>query len=272
MPELVRHAESSIAFWRDDELLACSGVTVAFSERTGGVSEPPFASLNLGAHVGDDFAAVEENRSRLLSALGLGGLHPRLTCAQQVHGMRVESVGDALEGSGGSALPGSRPPVAETDALLTTLPDTPLMLFFADCVPIVLVRPSVPAVAVVHAGWRGALAGIAGKATRVLSAIAGEDDTVAYIGPHIGACCYEVSDDLVSQFRNTFVTLTPANGRLDLGAAVAEDLVRAGVPMERQKRHGMCTADNIDRFFSYRAEGGLTGRHCAVAAIAGASF
>ncbi len=269
---LTRHIRNGVAFWRDDELLASSGITVAFSERVGGASAPPFASLNLGSHVGDDPAAVEENRSRLLAALDFGEMRGRLTCAQQVHGSRIERVGSSLVGAGGSALPGARLPVADADALLTTLTDTPLMLLFADCVPIILVRPSVPAISVVHAGWRGALAGIAGEAARVLSAIEGDDDIVAYIGPHIGPCCYQVSDERVSQFSNTFVTLAPADGRLDLAAAVAEDLVRAGVPMERQKRHGMCTADNIDRFFSYRAENGLTGRHCAVAAIAGASI
>ncbi|MDO9556825.1 MAG: polyphenol oxidase family protein [Coriobacteriia bacterium] len=272
MPEFVRHVVDGLAFWRADELYARTGITVAFSERMGGVSEPPFASLNLGSHVGDDPAAVDENRFRLLSALGLGDLRSRLTCAQQVHGTRVMHVDEMLVGAGGRALPDSRPPIAGVDALDTTLSATPLMLFFADCVPIVLVRPSVPAIAVVHAGWRGALSGIAGMAAHVLTSAGGDDDIVAYIGPHIGACCYEVSEALVSQFSNTFVTLAPADGRLDLAAAVAEDLVRAGVPMERQKRHGMCTADNIDRFFSYRAENGLTGRHCAVAAITGATF
>ena len=272
MLELVRHEVDNVAFWRDDALLARCGVTVAFSERGGGASEPPYESLNLAAHVGDAPEAVDENRSRLLTALGLGEVRSRLTCAQQVHGARVKQVGESLVGAGGSAMPGMRLAAPGADALLTTLPQTPLMLFFADCVPVVLVRPSVPAVAVVHAGWRGALAGIAGEATRILSAMEGDDDTVAYIGPHIGACCYEVSSELVSQFCNTFVTLAPVSRGLDLGAAVAEDLVRAGVPMERQKRLDMCTADNIDRFFSYRAENGLTGRHCAVTAIAGASF
>jgi len=272
MSVLTRHISGGVAFWRDDDLLQHTGITVAFSERIGGVSEAPFASLNLGSHVGDDPLAVEENRARFLAALGLGDVRVRLTCAQQVHGSRIAHVDESLAGSGGGTLPGARPPIADCDALLSALPDTPLMLFFADCVPIILVRPDVPAIAVVHAGWRGALAGIAGNAARALSAMEGKGDTIAYVGPHIGACCYEVSDELVSQFSNTFVTLAPVNGRLDLGAAVAEDLVRAGVPTESQTRLDMCTADNIDRFFSYRAEGGLTGRHCAVAAIAGASF
>lgn len=272
MPMLVRHSEAGVAFWRDDDLLERTGITVAFSERGGGASSPPFVSLNLAAHVGDDPAAVDENRSRLLGVLGLSAQRGRLTCAQQVHGSRTAIVDQGMVGAGGSAAPGSRPSVVDADGLITRLPDTPLMLFFADCVPVVLVDPRARAVAVVHAGWRGALAGIVGDAARTLREAQSSDGVIAYIGPHIGECCYEVGDELVSQFRNAFATLAPVDGRLDLGAVVAEDLVRAGVPMERQKRHGMCTADNIDRFFSYRAENGLTGRHCAVAAIAGASI
>jgi len=272
MPELTRHAVGGVAFWRDDELHADTGITVAFSERTGGLSEPPFASLNLAAHVGDDPLVVDANRARLLDVLCLSSMRARLTCAQQVHGSQAVEVDKRVAGSGGTARPGSRPPVSGADALATTLRDTPLMLFFADCVPVVLVQPDSRAIAVVHAGWRGALAGIVGDAARFLSRMTGDAHTLAYVGPHVGECCYEVGAELMSQFNNKFVTLTPADGRLDLGAAVAEDLVRAGVPMESQTRLGMCTADNIDRFFSYRAENGLTGRHCAVAAIAGASF
>ncbi len=272
MHELTRHSINGIAFWRDDDLLAQSGITVAFSERTGGVSAPPYESLDLAAHVGDDPAAVEENRTRFLAALGLAGLQPRLTCAEQVHGTGIERVTEGLVGAGGSALAHTRPALAGIDALYTVLRDTPLMLFFADCVPVILVRPSVPAIAVVHAGWRGAIAGIVGDAVRSLMALGGESDLIAYTGAHIGECCYEVSDNLLSQFRSRFATLTPVCGRLDLAAAVAEDLVRAGVPMESQRRLDMCTADNTDRFFSYRAEEALTGRHCAIAAISGASF
>lgn len=94
----------------------------------------------------------------------------------------------------------------------------------------------------------------------------GDVDIAAYIGPHIGACCYQVDPQLVSQFANMFVTIPRASDRLDLAAAVAEDLDRAGVSRERQWHLGICTAHNTDRFYSYRAEG-RTGRHCAFALI-----
>jgi hypothetical protein len=137
---------------------------------------------------------------------------------------------------------------------------------FADCVPVVLARPGVPAVAVVHAGWRGAAAGIVRTAAAVLSALPGPDDLTAFIGPHIGPCCYEVGPECVSQFDNRFVTITAASSHVDLGAVVAEDLKRSGVPEGRQWHLGICTAHNTDRFFSHRADG-QTGRHGALAVI-----
>ena len=89
---------------------------------------------------------------------------------------------------------------------------------------------------------------------------------MAFIGPHIGACCYEVGIEIVSQFANRFVTLSRASDRLDLAAVVTEDLVRAGVVEERQWHLGICTAHNTEHFYSYRAEG-RTGRHAALAVL-----
>lgn len=242
-----------------------SGVGIAFSERRGGVSVDPYASLDLGSHVGDDPRAVDVNRGRLLDAIGIGALGVSLTTAEQVHGTRIERVTRATAGRGASAS-GLPAPVAGTDALWTTERGVPLLMMFADCVPVVLVRPSVPAVAVVHAGWRGAAAGIVGRAARALGELPGADDLEAYIGPHIGPCCYEVGAECLSHFGNPFVTITAASPRLDLGAVVAEDLTRSGVPEGRQCHLGICTAHNTDRFFSHRAEG-LTGRHGALAVI-----
>lgn len=246
-------------------LFESSGIGIAFAERGGGVSEPPYSSLNLAAHVGDVPAHVDENRRRLLSAIGILTLGDRITTAEQVHGTRVAEVTAALAGAGAQAQ-GARGPVPATDALWTRLPGTPLLLMFADCIPVILARPSVPAVAVVHAGWRGLAAGIVGTAARTLAALPGAADLCAYVGPHIGPCCYEVGPDVVSHFGNSFVTITGASTRLDLGAAVAGELERSGVPRERQCHLEMCTATNTDRFFSHRAHG-LTGRHGALAVI-----
>ncbi|MDZ4166603.1 MAG: polyphenol oxidase family protein [Coriobacteriia bacterium] len=246
-------------------LFAESGIGVVFSERSGGVSTDPYTSLDLASHVGDDPGAVDINRGRLLSALGIAPLRDQLTTAGQIHGTASCEVTLANAGSGSFA-DGERPPLADTDALWTRTPGVPLLLLYADCVPVVLARPSVPAVAVVHAGWRGAAGGIAGAAARALARLPGEQDLTAFIGAHIGQCCYEVGPECVSHFDNAFVTITAATPRLDLGAAVAEDLKRSGVPKERQWHLGICTAHNTDRFYSYRSEG-RTGRHGALAVI-----
>lgn len=246
-------------------LFESSGIGIAFSERTGGVSLPPYDSLDLAGHVGDRPAAVDSNRDRLLESIGIGGLRERLTTAEQVHGARIAEV--TLDGSGqGAYVSGGVSPVPGTDGLWTRERGVPLMLMFADCVPVVIARPSVPAVAVVHAGWRGAAAGIVRLAAEALMALPGPEDCVAFVGPHIGPCCYEVGPDTVSHFDNRFATITAASSHLDLGAVVAEDLKRSGIPEGRQWHLGICTAHNTDRFYSHRADG-QTGRHGALAVI-----
>lgn len=266
-PELVRRESSGVSFWTDAQLSEF-GVTIGFSERCGGASASPWASLNVASHVGDDPRRVDENRSRLLSAAGLGGFRQQLTMAEQVHGDRVTLVGDSTAGSGAFAT-GGRPPVPATDALVTAEVGVPLMLCFADCVPLVLVAPGC-VVGVAHAGWRGALASIPGKTARELARAAScrVCELRVYIGPHVRACHYSVSDDILSHFCNAFGTVARADsGGLDLDAVVTASLVDAGVAPCSIARLGMCTAEATDRFYSHRAEDGRTGRHSAFACV-----
>lgn len=267
-PALVRRTSGGVGWWTDPAA-ANAGIVVAFSERGGGVSEPPYASLNLAAHVGDVPESVDTNRTRLMSALGLEHLRAALVVPEQVHGDHVARVGSAAAGSGALASGGAGP-VPATDALICTEPGVPLMLCFADCMPVVLVAPG-PAVAVVHAGWRGALASLPGRAARSLASACGCDprEIVAYVGPYIRACHYQVSDEVMSHFVNTFGTFARAeSGGLDLGAVVEASLTEVGVAACSIASLGACTAEETDRFFSYRAEGGTTGRHCALVCIA----
>ncbi len=268
-PTLTLCSNHEVAWYEDVDLRSC-GIVVAFSLRTGGVSAPPLDSLNLAAHVGDDPGLVNENRRRFLEGLGLTCVAPSLVTAEQIHGEDVAWVGLAETGAGAQAGSG-RPPVAGTDALLTKTPGVPLMLFFADCVPVVLVDSESGAIAVVHAGWRGALAGLPGKAVRELIAAGSRAGSIlAYIGPHICVEHYEVSNKLVTAFAQRFDTVCTAEaGRLDLGAAVSEDLSSSGVLVENICRLGVCTAEATDEFFSYRASSGATGRHAALAVILG---
>jgi YfiH family protein len=247
-----------------------TGIVVAFSERTGGLSTTPYASLNLAAHVGDRSAAVDENRARFMTALGVGELRERLVTAEQVHGAHVALVDETDIGRGAWAS-GGPGPVEQTDGLVTCSRDVPLMLFFADCVPIVLVAmaQNTAAVGVVHAGWRGAHNRVAAAGVRAISQAAGCDpcNVLAYVGPHICASDYEVGPEVLSQFDERFATVSRAgSGALDLGAAVSASLLESGVSMSAQCSIDACTAEHKDQFYSHRAEG-VTGRHAAFAVM-----
>jgi polyphenol oxidase len=123
---------------------------------------------------------------------------------------------------------------------------------------------------VVHAGWRGALASLPGKTASQVAREASCDTAHvrAYVGAHVRACHYEVGDALMSQFVNAFGTFARAeSGGLDLESVVSASLERAGVTRCNIARLGTCSAEATDRFFSYRGEGGVTGRHAALACI-----
>lgn len=263
MAALTRQTSCGVTLLSDDS--RPGGVTLAFTERTGGVSEAPYASLNLGARCGDDPARVAENRRRALAALGAQDLLDRLVVPRQVHGDHVVVVRSADP----AALDAARAEAeAGADAVVCTAPDVPVLLCFADCVPVVLAAPG--AFAVVHSGWRGTVARICGTAARALCAEAGcaPADLLAYVGPHVGAADYEVSEDLAARFATEFgPSVVPTPRHLDLGAAVVAALAEAGVPEKNVAVCDVSTASATERFYSYRAEGGETGRHGAIALI-----
>lgn len=271
MARLESVTTAGVTVLTDLGLRAEHGIVIAFTQRTGGRSAAPYEGLDLAAHVGDAPECVDANRSALLDSLGLAQMRERLTVPEQVHGTTLRVVGGDDTGMGAYARSGGRPQVPATDALLTAEQDTPLMLCFADCVPVVIVATGpTPAVAVAHAGWRGALGRIPGLAAAATAEKAGcsTADLTAYIGPHIGPCHYQVDDALLSQFTDTFGSMAAAQGRLDLGAVVSESLNEVGVPLSSHVRADICTAERTDAFYSYRAEG-LTGRHGALACILG---
>ncbi|WP_342590875.1 polyphenol oxidase family protein [Olsenella profusa] len=243
------------------------GVTFAFTERAGGVSEAPYASLNLGASCGDDPACVAENRRRALAAIGAEGLLGRLVCPRQVHGDHVVTVGS---GDAGSVAAAQAEAEAGADAVVCTAPDVPVLLCFADCVPVVIVAPGGRGFAVAHSGWRGTEARIAATTTRALCAAAGcgPEALLAYVGPHIGAADYEVSEELAARFATAFGPgAVPTPRHLDLAFCVRAALAEAGVGEGRVTVCEDSTARTTGRFFSYRAEGGTCGRHGALAVL-----
>jgi YfiH family protein len=219
-----------------------------FTTRDGGVSAPPFDALNLGGSVGDDPGAVEENWARLARATGLA-----FAGLRQVHGDRVVDA---------AACAGGRP---EADAVVSTASGVAAVVAVADCVPILLADPRGGAVAAVHAGWRGTLAGIAARAVEALVARGARvEDLVAAVGPSIGPCCYEVSVELADRFRSALgadvANDLPSQPRLDLWRANERVLRRAGVPLRAIEVLGRCTACEPRLFYSHRRDAGRTGR------------
>lgn len=237
------------------------GARVAFTDRRGGVSTPPFDSLNCSfgpdAAPADAAGAVIENRARATRFLDAGLGADDWVPIRQVHGVAVAPGHQARER-------------VEADAVVVTAPGRVAAVLVADCAPIALVGEG--GVAAVHAGWRGLRAGVVRAAAESLRAV-GVEPTVAVVGPCIRACCYEFGEGdlapLVAAFGAGVSGRTSSGApAFDLPAAVDVALSREGV--ERVHRVGVCTACSPD-YFSYRratAGGdGTTGRQALLAAV-----
>jgi polyphenol oxidase len=223
-----------------DEGAGRDGVLVAFTGRRGGVSEPPYDTLNVAAKVGDDAVAVEENRRRVAAALGYEP--PALALARQVHGTDVLTV----EGRTGL--------VGTGDGLVTDSPGPVLGLLTADCAPVVLLGRRL---AVAHAGWRGLTAGIIAEAAAAAAPV-----RAAWVGPSIRSCCYEVGPEVVDAF--TAAGLPVAGDRhVDIAGAAGAAARAAGA--EAVAVSTTCTSCDPG-WFSYRRDG-TTGRNGAFAAL-----
>ncbi len=221
---------------------------VAFSTRAGGVSEGPYDSLNLGRMTGDDVERVDENRRRLCAEVG--AVPDRLALNRQIHSNLVLC-----------AEPGSRGEPG--DGLWTEEPDLPVLAMSADCLPIALARVGAgpPGVAVLHAGWRGLLAGILAEGVRALGGRAH-----AAIGPAIGPCCYDVGAEVSAPFAEAFGGDLVHGRNLDLWTAAERALRAAGV--EEIERVDLCTSCNPELFFSHRRTGKPRGVQGVIARVA----
>jgi YfiH family protein len=240
---------SAIPQWRPRERRP--DAVLLFTTRRGGVSHPPYDSLNLGRSTDDAAAAVHENRGRLLQLAGLSS--DRLATAGQVHGARVVEV----------VAPGHHP---ECDALVTRRPDVVLAVTTADCMSLLYDAPGV--VAVAHSGWRGTADAMPAAALDAVCRLSGcaPDAVSVAIGPAIRGCCYEVDEDVAARFPSAAVQATGGKPRLDLPTAARIALIAAGVTPERLEDTGGCTCCEPEWYFSHRRDRGRTGRHWGVAA------
>ena len=219
-----------------------------FTTRTGGVSRPPWDSLNLAVHVDDAHAAVQANRQLLVAQLGVAGL----AFGKQVHGNNVRVVhGLSNRTSRG---------LDDTDGLVTATPGIGLSMMGADCLPVLLASGQV--VGAAHVGRHGLVRGVIARVVQVMRE-QGAGDITATIGPGICGRCYQLPAALAGEVEKAVPgarSITEGGTSVDLARGATLQLERAGVPVQHV---GGCTVEQPERFFSYRRDG-LTGRHAGV--------
>lgn len=237
----------------------------AFTTRYGGVSEGVFASLNLGESRGDDIESVRENYRRVKDALGV----QRLCFTHQIHENKVRYVtsADARE-------PGDKMP-PDCDGLVTDEEGLGLIIFIADCAPILLCDEKRHIIAAAHAGWRGTVADIAGKAVEAMAGLGSDRrDIRAAIGPCISKCCFETGPEVPEAVMNVlegageeFIAPSPAHAEkytVDLKGVNKALLIKAGLRQENIEVSDQCTACHTDRYWSHRVLGPERGSQAAI--------
>jgi purine-nucleoside/S-methyl-5'-thioadenosine phosphorylase / adenosine deaminase len=242
--------------WIEPDWPAPAGVRALSTLRGGGVSAAPYASLNLGAHVGDAPEAVAENRRALVAAAGLPAEPAWLA---QVHGVEVVD----LDAVGHAGISGSPP---RADAAFTRRTGRVCAILTADCLPILLTADSGDVVAAAHAGWRGLAGGVIEATVRALEVAPAR--LMAWLGPEIGPCHFEVGAEVReallrgdSGAEDAFVPNARGRFMADLTALARRCLVSLGV--ERIYGGGFCTYGDGVRYFSHRRDG-ITGRQATL--------
>ena len=261
MKLLERVTAAGVTFYRNE---AWAGLRHGIFTRHGGVSRSQWNSLNVGASIGDDPEAVRENHRRMYRAAGVNPRRAVSTWLVHSVAVKVIDTDSKLEGR-----------LEQADAIITNQPDTPLVMRFADCVPLLFYDPARPAIGLAHAGWRGTVKGMAAATVRALEAAFGcrPEDVRALIGPAISRPNYPVGEEVAAQADAYFgadagvVARDVADGGacLDLWRANRLDLERQGVC--QVEALDLCTYENTDEFYSHRGENGKTGRFGVVISL-----
>jgi polyphenol oxidase len=241
-----------------------SGLRHAVSTRSGGQSEKPYLSLNLGYHVGDDPENVSRNREILARYLGYEAQN--LVAAQQVHGDAIFVADASTRGRGAF---GWNSAIPDCDALLTRENGVPLLIQVADCAPLILVDENAHFLAVVHAGWRGAVARIASQTVEKMQTLGAQPQNIKVgIGPCLCADCFEVGDEVVTatnEIAPDAMRFEYSKPHLDLRELLRHDLQSAGIMSTHIETMNRCPRCENEVFFSHRGDGGETGRFGLVA-------
>ena len=242
-----------------------------FSTRLGGVSQGIFNSLNLGHNRGDDAQNVLENWRRFGEATGIDT--SRFVHGHQSHGTTVRI---ACKADAHSIV--EQTPWPEADGYVTNEPDTPLVIFTADCTPLLMQDPDAGVIAAVHCGWRSTVADIEGKAVEAMASLGADPARIrAAIGPGIRQCCFQTGpevpqaiDTLLSGDTAGLYAPDPSEAgkyRTDLPGTVKRRLIRLGLLEENIDELGICTMCRPDRFWSHRAMGAARGSQANIIAL-----
>lgn len=245
-------------------------ITMGDTYRHGGVSQEPYESLNLAFHVGDEPKYVRENRAIIAEYLGVEP--KRISCGNQVHGLKAVEITEALVGAGAF---GEDTAIADCDAVFTKLPNVPLFLFTADCVAVGIYDAKHHAIATVHAGWRGAIGHLPVLTIESMKEAYGTEfkDCYIYLGPSIGPESFEVDVELGKRFESAWRGMTDRSvadvvnypgdkldkAYINLWNFIAEGLMVNGVCKENIAIGGTDTVTDKG-CYSYRQESGKTGR------------
>ena len=254
--------------WLTSESLDLPGLSHGFSTRPGGVSMPPWDSLNLGIARGDDMACVQENFRRFCSAVGTDVR--QVVLSRQVHGDNVRLV--TAEDAGKGLWRGRD--YESVDAMICNTPGIALSVFSADCGIILLYDPVHHAIGAVHAGWRGVASGLVKKTALEMGRYFGTDpaDLRCAIGAAIGPCCFETDDDVPTALRSAFGSAADpymerrgSKWHIDLKELNAYWLRSIGVQHVDICPH--CTACRPDLYWSHRKMGNARGVQAAMIAL-----
>ena len=245
-------------------------ITIGDTYRHGGVSQEPYESLNLAFHVGDEPKYVRENRGIIAEYLGVEP--DRISCGNQVHGLKAVEITEDLVGAGAF---GEDTAIADCDAVFTKLPNVLLFLFTADCVAVGIYDAKHHAIATVHAGWRGAIGHLPVLTIEAMKEAYGTEfkDCYIYLGPSIGPESFEVDVELGKRFEIAWRGMTDRSvadivnypgdkldkAYINLWNFIAEGLMMNGVPKDNIAIGGTDTVTDKD-CYSYRRESGKTGR------------
>lgn len=257
-----------IPFLEFEQFKGIEGVFHAFTTRKGGVSQGPFASLNLALNTDDNLRNVLRNRETVLAAFGWQA--DSLTTPIQIHGNTVLRVTGKHKDKG-AVDPDSD--LRGVDGLITNEKGILLMIKVADCFPLYLCDPVTHSLGLIHAGWRGTAAGIVARAITNMTDSFGSKpkEILAGIGPGINGCCFHVEEDVVDAFgprafMNEFIRKVDETGKwsLDLKRLILSQLQECGLTENHVEMANECTSCNREFFFSYRRDNGRTGRMVAL--------